>query len=457
MKKAVCVAAVVLFSGCSALGPDYSAPDLNAPARFVGGASEGVRDASVVPWWHGFDDPALNQLVSIGLSQNLDIQAALERIVAARENTRRFGVAQQIDGNTSLDARRSRASTGTATDTTNLNVDAFYVFDIFGEYRRSAEQSLADLEAAQFDAGTVKLAYLAELVSSYVLVRYYQAAARITQDTIASRRNTLETARQRAEAQEGTQLEVAQARSLLATAEASLPILTAQARVNTFRIATLLNMPTGVLAQKLDQARAIPRPRMAMASGVPADLLRNRPDIRASERRLASATAAIGVSEAQLYPSLRLAGSVTAGDIDTWSFGPTLSIPMFDRTSRSAARNIALSDARQAEIAYRNTFITGIEEVQASLTLTDARQSQVTAYQQATSSADRVLNLARRSYEAGVVTIDDVLDAERTRLSNRLDLALAQSEHAQAWVQLQVSVGKGWAYSISGGEALETY
>ena len=447
MKKAVCAVLAVLISGCAALGPDYAAPDLNAPAKFVGGASDGLRDAAVAPWWHDLQDAGLDQLVMIGLSQNLDIRSSLERIVAARENTRRFGLAQQVDGDVSLDARRNRASTGVISETTNLNVDAFYVFDLFGEFRRSREQSLAELEAAEFDAGTVKLAYLTELVSSYVLVRYYQAAAQITRETIQSRRRTLSTARQRADAQEGTQLEVAQAQSLLATAEASLPILTAQARVNTFRMATLLNMPTGLLAEKMRQPRRIPRPGTTTGAGVPADLLRNRPDVRASERRLAAATAAVGVSEAQLYPSLRLSGSITEGDVDAWSFGPSLSIPLFDHNSRSAARNIALSDARLAEITLRKTFITGVEEVQAALTLTRARNEQVLAYQQATSSAERVLNLARSSYEAGVATIDDVLDADRTRLSNRLDLALAQSEHARAWVQLQVAIGKGWAYA----------
>lgn len=447
MDNKVVVLAAMLLSGCVALGPDYSAPDFDAPSKFVGGATHELREASGMAWWQNLNDPVLNGLVSIGMTQNLDVQTALERIVAARENTRIFGVAQQIDGTATWDARRSETSSSVITDDASLSADAFYVFDLFGEFQRGREQSLAELSAAEFEAGTVKLAYLSDIVTAYVLVRYFQVAAQITRDTITSRRNTLTVTRQRAEAQEGTQLEVAQAQSLLANAEATLPILTAQARVNAFRIATLLNVPTETVAMKLETGYAIPNPVLDTETGIPADLLRNRPDIRAAERELAAASAAVGISEAQLYPSLRLSGSITVGEADTWSFGPTLSLPLFDRTRRLANHSIALSTARQAELEYRRTFILAIEEVQAALTLTRARHQQVAAYGQANASAERVLNLARRSFEGGVVTIDEVLDADRTRLNARLNLAQAQSDYVQAWVQQQVAAGKGWAVS----------
>lgn len=444
MNKAVWAVTAVLLSGCVSLGPDYAVPEFDAPTKFIGGASDELRAAATVAWWKDIGDPILDDLVSIGLTQNLDVQTALERIVAARENTRLFGVARQIDGSASLDARRRDRGAGVDEDA-SANADAFFVFDLFGEFARGREQSVAELEAAEFEAGTVKLAYLSDIVTAYSQIRYFQQAAQITRETILSRRETLNFARQRADAQEGTQLEVAQAQSLLATAEATLPTLAAQARINTFRIATLLNVPTGVVARKIDQGTKPLKPSGDLTTGVPADLLRNRPDVRAAERQYAAATAAVGVSEAQLYPSLRLTGGVSVGDVDTWSFGPTVTLPIFDQTARRAARDIALSNARQAELAYRRTFITAIEEVQTALVLTRARRDQVTAYVQANSSSERVLNLALSSYEAGVVTIDEVLDADRTRLSNRLNLAQAQSDFVQAWIQQQISVGKGWA------------
>ncbi|MEM7720605.1 MAG: efflux transporter outer membrane subunit [Pseudomonadota bacterium] len=434
----------ISLAGCTALGPDYSAPEIQFEKTFVGGASQDTLQASQLAWWRYFNDAALNDLVSIGLDQNLDVKAALERIVAARENTRRFGVSQQVNGDISLTSRRSRNDAGDYNTDTNATADAFFVFDLFGEFSRGRESSLAELEAAEFDVGTVRLAYLADVVSSYILVRNFQTSANITRQAIRARRQTLSFVEERAAVSDSTQLEVAQAQSLLANAEASLPLFEAQARVNAFRIATLLGMPTKSVLEKLGVTTKIPSPSGGLAIGEPADLLRNRPDIRASERRLAAATAEIGVNVARLYPALRLSGVVSAGDTDSWSFGPTLDLPVFDRTTRDATRNIAVSDAKQAELTYRNEVNIAVEEVQTAMALTDARQRQFAAFTKAVSTAERVKSLSQQSYEGGIVTLDEVLNAEQTLLANRLDQAAALSEWSQAWVQMQVSLGKGW-------------
>ncbi len=443
-KKFILVSSfAIMASGCTLLGPNYRTPELTLSEKFVGGASQELREAAQIACWRSFSDPVLNEFVSVGLTQNLDVRGALERIVAARENTRRFGISQQVAGDISLDARRSKATDGTFDNDASLGADAFFVFDIFGEFARGRERSLAQLEAAEFDAGTVRLAYLTDIVSSYILVRYYQSAAGITRQSISSRRNTLGLVRQRVDADEGTQLELAQAQSLLASAEASLPILDAQARVHAYRIATLINVPTTTVLSRLSGGRGMLRPSGGDNSGVPADLLRNRPDIRTAERQLAAATASIGIAEAQLYPSLRLAGTIT-GDPTTWAFGPSLLVPLLDQPSRRASRNIARSGAREAELNYRREVVIATEEVQTALALTNARRRQVNGLSQAVSASERVLDLSNTSYQEGLTTFDEVLDAERTRLSNRLELAFAMNEWAQAWVQLQVSVGKGW-------------
>lgn len=435
--------AILALGGCTILVPGYRPPGVAVQPAYVGGASAELVEASRLAWWRSLADPALDTLVGAGLQQNLDIRAALERIVAARENAKRFGLSQQVAGDVSLDARRREVG-GTTDDVVNATADAFIVFDLFGEFRSGRARSLAELEATQLDVGTVKLAYLADIVSSYVLARYYQQAAAITRQSIQSRRRTLGSVRQRQTEEEASALEVAQATSLLRTAEATLPVLEAEARVNAFRIAQLLDMTTPRVLSIIERGAGIPKPPGGMVTGLPADLLRNRPDIRASERRLAAATAEIGIAEARLYPSLRLAGSITLGDNDGWSLGPSLDIPVLDLPRRRATRNIARSDARLAELEYRRQVSAAVEEVQAALALVDGRRRQVAALQSASGTADRVLNLSRESYAEGLITLDEVLDAERTRLSNQLDLAVAVSEWAQAWVLLQVALGKGW-------------
>ena len=444
MKPTICALSAVLLVACAPVGPDFTSPDLNPPAQFVGGASTALTDAAQQAWWKELNDPALNRLVSIGLTQNLDVQAALERIVEAQANARRFGVAaQQTSGDLSASGSVGETN-GVSTDNASVSANAAFVFDLFGGFRRSREQSGALLDAASFDVGTVKLAYLSDVVSAYTLVRFFQSSAQITRETISSRRQTLRVARQRADLQEGTQLDVAQAQALLATAEATLPILEAQAKVNSFVLSTLLNVPTRDVASILATGGGIPAPAIR-SSGLPADLLRNRPDIRTAERNLAAATAAIGVSEAQLYPSLNVAGVVSASDPDSWAFGPNISVPILGRGSLAADRDVAQSQAAQSELAYRQTYLQAIEEVQTAIVLTKARRDEIAAFTTAASSSERALNLAVQSYDAGVSIIDTVLDAERARLADRLSLAQAHNDYVQAWVGLQISVGKGWA------------
>ena len=444
MKSVFTLVAAMTVAGCTVLGPDYQAPELNVPSGFVGGASSELLRAANSEWWTGLNDPILNELVAMGLVQNLDIKSALERIVAARINTERFGIQNQIGGNVTIGAETAEFQS-VRNDGASIDGAAFFIFDLFGEFERSREQSLADLEAAEFDKGTVSLAYQADLVSSYIQLRFFQTAQIITRQTVDSLTEAVEISRARLTEGEATQIDTARALSIAESGRAQLPLLEAQERVSAFRIATLLNLPTEFIIDKIRRTGPIPSPDFSASTGLPADLLRNRPDVRAAERRLASATAAIGVSEAQLYPSLRLSGDVSAGAVDSWSFGPTLVLPVLDRTNRKATRDIAISEARQAEIGYQQTFLTAVEEVQSEIALTEARRRQVSAFVSASSSSDRALNLSRRSFEAGVVTLQDVLDSDQTRLNTRLDLARAQSELAQAWSRLQTSVGKGWA------------
>ena len=444
MRSVFTLCAVTALAGCTVLGPDYQAPDLDVSDGFVGGASSELLSAANSEWWKGLNDPILNELVAMGLVQNLDIKSALERIVAARINAERFGIQNQIGGNVTVGAETAEFQS-VRNDGASIDGNAFFVFDLFGEFERSREQSLADLEAAEFDKGTVSLAYQADLVSSYIQLRYFQTAQVITRQTVNSLTEAVEISRERLTEGEATQIDTARALTIAASGRAQLPVFEAQERVNAFRIATLLSLPTSLVLDKIKSPGRIPAPDFSANTGLPADLLRNRPDIRAAERRLASATAAIGVSEAQLYPTLRLSGDISAGAVDSWSFGPTLILPLLDRSNRKATRDIALSDARLAEIAYQQTFLSAVEEVQTQIALTEARQRQVSAFVAASSSSETALNLSKRSFEAGVVTLEAVLNNDQTRLDTRLDLALAQSEMAQAWSRLQTSVGKGWA------------
>lgn len=442
---AVAVLAVGM-AGCTAVGPDYVKPELSATPSFVGGPNNALHNAATEKWWMHFQDPILNSLVQNGFAQNLDIATALTRIDAARANANRFGISQQVDGDASIGYEIGEADNASF-DRGAAQVGAGFVFDIFGATSRARESAGAALSAAQLDSGTVRLAYLAELVSAYIDLRFAQDAQRITRQTIRSREEALGITRRRRDIGDSTQIELARASALAASARASLPVAQSVERENAFRIATLLNQPASEILAQTSQRRSIPKPKVQRTVGVPADLLRNRPDIRATERRLAALTAEIGVREAALYPSLRVDGNVTISSSDSWSFGPALVLPLTNRPALFANRKIAEANAKEAELAYRAAFISAIEELQVALSQTDARRRQVVELTSANGDSQSAMNLTMDSFEQGIVDLETVLDAERTRLDNSLDLALGQAEYAQAWVRQQVAVGKGWASS----------
>lgn len=442
LKRSALMGALIL-AGCTAVGPDYEAPVADVSTRFVGGGSTALIDAAQVAWWKNLREPLLNELVATGLAQNLDIAASLERIEQARSQLNQRGGNSQVSGG--IGAQSIRSDNGFGTQQTNsATADARYVFDLFGGVRRGVEQGEAVLDQAEFNAATVRLGFLAELVSAYVQARFFQNAAELTRQTLASQRRTVQLVQFRIEAGDATQLELQQARQLVDRTQADLPLLQANFEANVFRIATLLAQPAGPLKKRMQRGAGLPSPRSLGKAGVPADLVRNRPDIRAAERGLAASTAGIGIAEAQLYPSLVLNGSIAVSSQTTWNFGPAISFPVLNQGLLQAQRNEAISLAKQAEIEWRNTVLNATEDVQSSLSLTRGLASQIGALRRVTESSQRLVSLTRSSYEGGASPITDVLDAEQALSNSRLSLLGARRDYALSWIELQVAAGKGW-------------
>lgn len=438
------VGAITLLASCSMVGPEYRAPDMAVSQRFVNGGSTPLQAAAQDRWWGGLNDPILNELAARGLGQNLDIRSAQARIAQARAALGRTGLASQVSGDLSARATRERDTAGQIDETGSGRADAAYVFDLFGGIRRGQQAAQASLQAAEYDAGTVRLAYLADLTDAYVNARYFQNAAWITRKSIASRRETLDLVSRQVSAGEATALDESQARALLRSAEAALPGYQAGFEANVFRIATLLAEPAGPIMARMTRGAGQPVPAAMPATGTPADLLRNRPDIRRAERELAAATARIGVAEAQLYPSLTLSGFITSGEDRAWAFGPALRLPVLNRGILTANRDVARAQAQEAEIAWRASVLRAVEEVQEAQSATRYWRRQVSAQRAAVQASEEVLDLSRRSYAAGEIVLNDVLDAERRALDARLALASGLRELARSWTRLQIATGRGW-------------
>lgn len=430
------------LSSCVSVGPDYEVPAIALSNRFVEGDRQPATGAH--DWWQDYRDDTLNGLVERGLAQNLSIRNAFERINEAEAGLRSTGHAGLLSGGVAAEATQSGGSNIPTTTASAAGLNASFVLDIFGGERRAREEALAQLDAAAFDVGTARLAFLSSLVGSYIDARYFQEALAVTRQAIASRQETLQVVEQQLNAGTATELDLSQARALLSETRASLPTLETGFYSAIYTMATLLAEPAQPLVASLQRGAPQPRPRGTASAGVPADLLRNRPDIKSAERNLAAAVAAVGVAEAELYPSIELGGTITVSSDTTWSFGPSLNLPVLNRPALRANRDQFVSQARQRELSWREAVLSAVEEVQSaqsaylrSLRTLEAQREVVNSYQ-------RVVELSRSTFEGGTTVLTDLLDAERTLWNARLSLAEAVRDAASNWGTLQVAAGRGW-------------
>jgi multidrug efflux system outer membrane protein len=451
---------MLLLSGC-VVGPDYQKPDAVLPAKFSESKATSGENVALNPWWEAFRDKRLNGLVHQGMAENLSVRQALERIEAAEANVVVAGAGGLPSIGASADASASgqdgsylRRTTGkdhSESKSISGGASVSWLLDFFGQYRRSKEAASASLDAAYDDVGVARLAYLSDLVSSYVNARYYQEALALNRKNLESRRETLKLTNEIKEAGAASSLDVLQTEGLVNQTLADLPALETGFHQAANHIATLLGVPAATITSSLTKGAAQPMPRYSTRTGVPADLIRNRPDIRAAERRLQAATAQIGVAEADLYPSIELGGSIGAsrnfnavtGSLSSWSFGPSLTLPIFSGGALQAQVKVARSEAEQQYLTWKSTVLNAVEEVENAQTALIRDGQTVAALRKVVNSYEQTLNLARESYRGGASTILDVLDAERNVASARLSLASAIRQLARDYVALNVAIGGG--------------
>ena len=448
---------LLVLSGC-VTGPDHVAPDMALPQKFSEGSKKSDGDVTMTAWWTAFNDRKLNTLVDQGISQNLDVLQALERINSAEANivVSQAGALPALDVNASHTTSGSRGGFNGKTPTRQESAGGAsisWLLDLFGEYARAKESAVASLESAYAAADVAKLTFLSSVASSYIDARFYQERIRIARANLGSRRETLDLTKLQLEAGAASRLDVVQSEGLVNSTIADLPALETSYRQAVNRIATLLGVPASSLTNELEKGSGQPVARVKAVAGVPADLIRNRPDIRQAERELAAATADIGVAEAQLYPSISLGGSISPsyistkganGSLTSWSFGPSLTLPIFDGGRLRANVDIAESGARVQYLAWKSTVLTAVEEVENAMTALNRDGQIVNAQRQTVRSYQEALTLSTASYKDGASSLLDVLDAQRSVTTAQVSLAAAIQRAAQDYVSLSVAIGAGY-------------
>ncbi|MBB4112680.1 NodT family efflux transporter outer membrane factor (OMF) lipoprotein [Rhizobium sp. BK226] len=448
----------LLLAGCVS-GPDHVPPEMPLPAKFEEGTTKSNGNVVTAEWWKAYRDKRLDGLVAHGLSENLDVLQALESINSAAANVTVAGAgglpSLSVDASHTVSGEKGRLRTTVGTtNTTGGEASLSWLLDIFGQYRRSKESAIASLGAAYATADNAKLTFLKDLVESYIDARYYQERIALAQASLKSRQQTYELTQLQLKAGAASRLDVVQAEGLVQSTKSDIPGLEQSFTESAHHIATLLGMPAASLMDELQKSAGQPVFRGDIRAGIPADLIRNRPDIRKAERELAAAVADIGAAEAQLYPSISLSGSISpswvkssgasGSSLTSWSFGPTLNLPIFDGGKLRANVDIEKSDARAQYLAWKAAVLNGVEEVENALSAVRRDTQTLAPLRRQVQTAEESLALSTASYKDGASSLLDVLDAQRSVSDAEASLAATVQQVAKDYVDLYVAVGAGY-------------
>jgi NodT family efflux transporter outer membrane factor (OMF) lipoprotein len=452
MRRFAAPLCVLALAACT-VGPNYRPPaagSLSVPDSYYQ-RPPGAQPADLARWWERFDDPLLTRLVDEATAGNLDLAAASARLTQARESLvqARAGLVPTVTG--SAGAGRT-VGAGNDHNSFSVGADAAWEADLFGRIRRGIEAARADAEGSYYDREALRVAIAAEVATNYVDARLAQERLVIARDTLAIADDNLQIATWRRQAGLVSSLDVEQARAARAQTAASIPNIENAFSSATYRIAVLTGRAPGALTQELSLARPIPKGPQDVAVGIPADTLRQRPDVRAAERSLAAATARIGVAEAQLLPDLRLTGNIGTSAFSigglfnaiTGGIFSSLSQTLFDG-GRLRSQVRSQRAATEAALAtYHQSVLTSLEDVENALLALRAARERQAQFAIALQAAANSALLARTEYRSGLTDFQQLLEAERTLLSARDGVAGSRGDEALALVQLYRALGGGW-------------
>lgn len=443
------------LAGCAA-GPDYrprGAPELGVPPAYSVEARQEAQ-ADLRQWWTAFDDPLLSRLVGQAATQNLDVAQAVARLRQAREALVQSRASLLPGVSASGGASRTEGVAGPSggNSTFSLGADVSYQVDLFGGVRRGVEANRAALDASGYDYAAVLISTQGEIARNYILARAAQAQLANARDSLAIQDDNLEIAGFRVQAGLVSSLDQEQARSSRAQTAASIPNIEASYNSAVSRLGVLTGQAPGALKGEMEAVRPVPQGPAAIAVGIPADTLRQRPDVRSAERNLAAAVARIGVSEAQLYPSLSLGGSIDAGasnignifDIITGRIFANIAQTIFDAgRTRSQVRS-AQAAADGALYNYKQTVLSALEDVETAIVALQAAQRREREFVIALDAANNSAILSRSSYRVGLSDFVTLNQSESALISARNGLLQARSDQATALIQLYLALGGGW-------------
>jgi len=475
---AALAAAIALLAGC-AVGPDYTGVQAPQPASWMQAGDPTIQSnpAELDRWWTVFQDPVLNQLIETAFRQNLSLQIAGVRILESRAQ---LGIAvgglfpqlQQVRGElvrtrTSKNTPNTSPTIDTRYTDVSVGFDLGWELDFWGKLRRAVESGRASLEASIAGYDDILVSLTAEVARTYVLISTLESRLAIARQNMAIQERSLKIVSLRFREGEVTELDLSQSRALVADTRASIPRLESQLRGAVNSLAILL----GVLPEQIDEyltgPRSIPAAPSELVVGIPAELMRRRPDIRLAEHRLRSQSALIGVAKADLYPHFSLIGSIGLrssdaaltfagfpggsslsnlwdGDSLEYFAGPSFRWDLFNYGR--IKNQVRVQDARFQQLAvdYRNTVLRAAEEVESAIAAFLRSQEETQALRESVQAAKRAEGLALLQYREGLVDFQRVLDSQRFKTLQQDQLIASRGAIATNLVAVYKALGGGW-------------
>ena len=455
---AVALLAGLLLSGCASLAPLAAPlPETPTPAAWLGAtppAAAGQAATDLAAWWQRFNDPMLTALVTEALQANTSVrsaQAALQQARAQRD-VQQAGMGPSVGATGS--ARRGKSGGNDATNSFQAGFDASWEPDVFGGNRAALSASEADVQASATSLANVQVSLAAEVAVTTIELRSLQTRLAIARSNLAAQTETLQITRWRGQAGLVSSLDVEQAVAASEQTAAQIPALQTGIAQALNSLAVLTGQAPGALQSRLSAAAPVPQAPADLALALPADTLRQRPDVRTAEHRVSAALARVAAADAARYPSFRLGGSLglsaltlgalTNGASVANSLLASVSVPLLDGGAARAQVRSQEAALEQARVGYQAAVLTALQDVEDALVSLQGNRERLARLQAASAAAANAELLARQRYESGLIDFRAVLDTQRTLLSTQDSVASTQATLSADMVRLYKALGGGW-------------
>jgi NodT family efflux transporter outer membrane factor (OMF) lipoprotein len=460
-RLATLAAAMVLFTACGSVGPEFVKPEVELPPGWSGAGSDGLESSPMEQpqWWRTFGDPVLNQLVEAAWRQNNSLEIAGLRVLEARAQLgiaqgRRYPQTQLAAGEATYTSPAETLGGGSNQWTYGLGVTASWEIDFWGRYRNGIQAADASYLSSIAARDQALVLLTAQVVGTYVALRVNEEQLRIAHENVALQQRSYDIARVLFENGSDSELDMQQARTLLLSTQASIPGFETAVRQIRNALNVLLGQPPGTIDHLLVDVKGIPTFPASIRIGVPADLLRRRPDVRQAELNAMAQNALVGMAEASLYPSFSLAGSIGLasagfgdlfdGDALTYTIGPSFYWPFLNYGR--IRNNIRVQDTRlqQALVNYRNVVLNAAREAEDAMAGFKGSLQQLAILEETVASAVRSNELSTIRYREGLSGYQRLLDSQQALFTQQQRLVAQHGATISSLISLYTALGGGW-------------